>query len=280
MAPTEPGGLDELSRTLRDLRKTAGLSGAQAAERAGDGFSQAKISRIEKGNTVPVPGDVATLAEIYHAPPEIRRRLDTLAADVKAANRRVVLPRRANRAEFQARIGRIEASSEQIREFSPIIIPGLLQTAEYMRAIFTSSDTTPADTAGAVAARLERQSVLNEPGRRITILTTEGALGWAAGPPDLMIRQLEHIEVVTRKPAARVGIIPFGAPRAVFPVSSWTLYDERAVIPGILRTQVILHDPDVSPYVEQFATLEPLAVYDDEARALLRTVTDRYHNLR
>jgi len=46
-----------------------------------------------------------------------------------------------------------------------------------------------------------------------------------------MIRQLEHIEVVTRKPTARVGIIPFGAPRAVFPVSSWTLYDERSFIP-------------------------------------------------
>ena len=42
----------------------------------------------------------------------------------------------------------------------------------------------------------------------------------------------------------------------------------------------MLLDPDVSPYVEQFAALEPLAVYDDEARALLRTVTDRYHNLR
>lgn len=279
MTPTEPGGLDELSRTLRDLRKAAGLTGAQAAEQAGEGFSQAKISRIEKGNTVPVPGDVATLAEVYDTPLELRRRLEALATDVKAANRRVVLPRRANRAEFQARIGRIEASSEQIREFSPIIIPGLLQTAEYMRAIFTGSNTAPADTAGAVAARLERQSVLDEPGRRITILTTEGALGWAAGPPDLMIRQLEHIQVVTRKPAAHVGIIPFGAPRAVFPVSSWTLYDERAVIPGILRTQVILLDPDVSPYVEQFAALEPLAVYDDEARAILRTVTDRYRNL-
>jgi transcriptional regulator with XRE-family HTH domain len=279
MAPTGPAGLDELSRTLRDLRKAAGLTGVQAAQQAGDGFSQAKISRIEKGNTVPTPGDVAVLAEIYNAPPNIRRRLEALATDVKAAHRRVVLPRRANRAEFQARIGRIEASSEQIREFSPIIIPGLLQTAEYIRTIFTGSGTTPADDAAAVAARLGRQSVLDEPGRRITILTTEGALGWAAGPPDLMIRQLEHIEVVTRKPAIRVGIIPFGVQRAVFPVSNWTLYDERAVVPGILRTQVILLAPDVSPYVDQFAGLEPLAAYEDDARAILKTVTDRYRKL-
>ncbi|MGI8816504.1 MAG: helix-turn-helix domain-containing protein [Pseudonocardia sp.] len=277
MASTGPGGLDELSRTLRDLRKAAGLSGMRAAGLAG--FSQAKISRIEKGVNVPNAADVATLAEVYKTPPATRRHLAALAAEVKAANRRVVLARRANRSKFQAQIGRIESQSEQIREFSPIIIPGLLQTADYMRTIFTSGGTTPADAAGAIAARLERQIVLDEPGRRITIITTEGALGWAAGPASMMIRQLEHIEMVTWKPVVRVGIIPFGVPRTVFPVSNWHLYDERAVVPGILRTQVILLDPDVGPYVEQFAKLEPLAVFDGDARTILARAAGRYREL-
>jgi transcriptional regulator with XRE-family HTH domain len=275
MANTGPGGLNELSRTLKQLRQDAGLTGMQAAERTG--FSQAKISRIERENNVPNPADVAKLAEAYHAPTEIRQRLIELAEHVKATNRRVVLSR-ANRAEFQKRIADLNRDATEIREFSPVIIPGLLQTAEYMQAVFAAGGTTPADAGGSVRARLEGQNVLDEPGRRITILTTEGALGWAAGPPEMMVRQLEHIELVARKPVVRVGIIPFGTPRPVFPVSNWNLYDESAVVPGILRRQVVLIPPDVSPYVEQFAKLEPLAVFDDEASAILRQVADRYRS--
>lgn len=176
------------------------------------GFSQAKISRIEKGVNIPTPEDVEALAKTYRAASDTRRHLVSLAEDVKAANRRVVLSRRANRAEFQARIGRIEAVSEQLREFSPIIVPGLLQTVEYMRAIFTAGGISPSEVADAVARRLERQAVLGQPGRRITVITTEGALGWAADEPNMMLRQLEHIRVVAIKPGVRVGIIPCGVP--------------------------------------------------------------------
>jgi len=276
MADTGPGGLNELSHTLKQLRQDAGLTGTQAAEQAG--FSQPKISRIEKGTNFPSPADVAKLVKIYGAPPETRERLIELAEVVKATNRRVVLSR-ANRAGFQKRIRDLNHDAKQVREFSPIIIPGLLQTAEYMQAIFTAGGTSADDASKSVTARREGQNILDEPGRRITILTTEGALGWAAGPPDMMIRQLEHIELATRKPVVRVGIIPFGVPRAVFPVSNWNLYDESAVVPGILRRQVVLVPPDVSPYVEQFTKLEPLAVYDDEARAILTRVADRYRTL-
>lgn len=215
MAGTGPGSLDELSRTLRELRHAAGLSGMQAAERVG--FSQAKISRIEKGINVPTAEDVEALAKTYRAATDTRRHLVLLAEDVKAANRRVVLSR--------------------------------------------------------------RQAVLDEPGRRITVLTTEGALGWAAGEPKMMLRQLEHIEVVASKPNVQVGIIPFGVPRAVFPVSNYNVFDERAVVPGILRTQVVLVDSDVPPYVDQYVKLEQHAVFGDAANAILTQTSDRYRSM-
>jgi transcriptional regulator with XRE-family HTH domain len=171
MASTGSTGPDELSRTLRLLRSPAGERGltlAEAAKRTG--FSTAKISRIERGKNIPSPDDVIKFANAYRVTPDARERLATLANEVKAANRRVVLTRRANRPEFQGRMRRIEASSEQLREFSPIIVPGYLQTAEYMRAIFLGSGTTPEDAERAVANRLLRQAALDEPGRRITIL--------------------------------------------------------------------------------------------------------------
>jgi len=57
-----------------------------------------------------------------------------MARDVRAANRRVVLRREV--AGFQAQIGRIERQSALVRAFSPTAIDGLLQTADYVRAVF------------------------------------------------------------------------------------------------------------------------------------------------
>jgi transcriptional regulator with XRE-family HTH domain len=282
MARNGTGGLDELSRTLRELRRPPGqplrLTLGQAAEATG--FSISKINRIEHGKTVPAPADVVALARAYGAGTTTRSHLRMLAETVKASSRRVVLSR-ANREEFQRRLREIERASAVIREFSPIIIPGLLQTAEYMWEIaFSGSGGDRERAAAFVAERLGRQAILDEPGRLITILTTEGALGWAAGPGPMMARQLDNIAVVTSKPAVRVGIIPFGTPAATFPVSNWILYDERAAVPGILRTQTILNPPDVDPYVEQFEQLAPLAVFDDEAREILTAVADRYRAMR
>lgn len=278
MTSTGPGGLDELSRTLRELRLAAGLSGAAAGERAD--FSQPKISRIEKGVNVPSPADVETLARIYGATADQRRHLRALAEDVRSSYRRVVLPKRANRAKFQERIGRIERSSERIREFSPVIVAGLLQTGDYIRAIFESGGTTPEDAAAAVSARLERKTVLDEPGRRITILMTEGSLGWASVSPPMMVEQMEHIVDVSHKPSVSVGIVPFGVPRGVFPATSWSVYDERIVIPSIVQTQVVLEGSDVQPYVDLTEKVERYAVFGDEAREIVAQAADRYRRMR
>jgi transcriptional regulator with XRE-family HTH domain len=281
MTNANPGGLDELSRTLRQLRYAAGYSTlTEAAERVGESISYAKLRRIELGESVPAPVDVETIARAYRADAPVREHLVHLAEIVKATRRRIVLSRNPKRAEFQAQIGEIEESSEQIRSFSPIIVPGLLQTSEYMWAVWNTGGGSPEDGAKFVANRLGRQAVLDRPGRRITILTTEGALGWAAGTAPMMARQMEHVARISQeKPSVRIGIVPFGVPAGVFPVSNWDLFDERAVVPGILQTQVILRNTDVAPYVKQFEQLAPLVVYGDEARAILAKVADRYRSL-
>jgi hypothetical protein len=281
MTHANPGGLDELSRTLRQLRHAAGYPNnlTEAASQVA-GISYAKLRRIELGESIPTPADVETITRAFNAPTPVREHLVHLAEIAKASRRRVVLSRNPRRAEFQAQIGKIEQSSEQIRSFSPLIIPGLLQTSEYIRAVWNTGTGTAEEGAKFVANRLGRQAVLDEHARRITILTTEGALGWAAGPPALMARQIDHIaRVVQDKPHVRIGIIPFGVLAAVFPVSSWDLYDERAVIPGILSTQVILGGVDVTPYVKQFEQLAPLATFDDEAQAILTRTAARYKGM-
>lgn len=99
---------DELSATLRSLRKAAGLSGIEAGQAAG--LSQPKISRLETGKQVPTEAEVRALCRVYRAPARTRQQLLAIAHDLQEeeVSARVMLHRGAYR--MQERIGRIEAA--------------------------------------------------------------------------------------------------------------------------------------------------------------------------
>lgn len=268
-------GGDELSRTLRRLRQAATLSGVEAGKAAG--FSQAKISRLENGVNVPTPKDVATLAKVYRAPDDVRQRLVVLAEDMRAGFRRVVLNRGGS--EFQDRIARIEQASEHVRTFSPTVVPGLMQTADYARAIFSSGALSPAEIEAAVAGRLARQRLLRADGHRFTLLTTAGALGWCAGSPAVMAAQADHL-AAPQPPNVRVGVIPWGARATVFPMHTWDIYDRRGVIIGLVSATALLTNPqDVTAYDTMFRDLEEMAVFGDGARAVFERIAEQYRSM-
>jgi transcriptional regulator with XRE-family HTH domain len=276
-----PGGLtgrDALSELLRKLRREAGLSGKEAAQAAG--LTQSKVSRMERGRTVPSEDDVRLLAAIYRASARDLDRLAGMARDVKAENRRVVFNR--DLGGLQTQFARIEEQSALVRLYSPTVVPGLLQSPAYIRALFASGDDTPEDNEAGVAGRLAQQRILDDElnPRRFVILTTEGALGWAAGPPELMIEQTERILAATYRRNARVGIVPFGRRAHVFTQHGWALFDQRAVVVGTLTaTAVLTEEADVRAYVGLTDEIEKLAVYGDDARAVLNAVIDRYRTL-
>lgn len=96
----------------------------------------------------------------------------------------------------------------------------------------------------------------------------------------MMIEQLERIAARTYRLNVRVGIVPFGRPIEVFPLHSWDLFDQRAVIVGTTTATAVLTEPrDVAVYVELTDALERLAVYGAEAREILTRVADRYRSL-
>ncbi|WP_219416428.1 helix-turn-helix domain-containing protein [Pseudonocardia nigra] len=267
-------GGDELSRTLRKLRKDAELPSAEAARRAEIG--QATLSRYETGKFVPTPQTVAALATVYEAPAAMRRRLIAMATDLRAEHRRVVMHRGA--ANFQERVGRIEASSKHVGTFQPTVVPGLLQTEEYMRALF-GSGLTGDELDRAVANRLQRQTLLGEPGHEFTQIITAGALLWCAGGPEIMIGQIERLIEVTRLDGVRLGIVPPRTPATVFPLHGFDVYDERAVIVGtIAATALLTEPPDVAAHMKMLRKLEELAAFGAEARRVLTEVAEDYRH--
>ncbi|MGH3911974.1 MAG: helix-turn-helix domain-containing protein, partial [Pseudonocardiaceae bacterium] len=119
------GGRDELSRALRKLREAAQLSTRNAAELTG--FSAAKISRVERGINVPSENDVATLVRAYQASSEVGIHLTSIARDIQAEYRPVVMARgKGHPSAFQKRLARIEATTEHLTTFTPTVVPGLL----------------------------------------------------------------------------------------------------------------------------------------------------------
>lgn len=241
------------------------------------GFSQAKVSRIEGGINVPSVKDVAALSRIYDAPPHVRDRLVQLAEDMKAGARRVVLNRGG--IDFQRRLARIEEASEHIRSFTATVVPGLLQTEAYARAIFRTGDLTDQQIEEAVRGRMERQALLGTDDHRFTLLTTEGALYWCAGSPSVMAEQADRL-AAPQPSNVRLGVIPRDRPVNCFPMHNWDMYDHRGVNIGLVSSTALLTNRlDVDMYDEWFTKLEELAVWGREAQAVFRRVADEYRAL-
>jgi transcriptional regulator with XRE-family HTH domain len=263
---------DELSSTLRELRRAAGLTSVAAAAAAGIG--QAALSRYETGKFVPTPTRLEALLATYQAPPAVGDRLRKMVRDLRAENRRVVVHRK-NAPAFQRRIRDIEASSTHVTTFQPAVVPGILQTEAYMRVLATGVDPKIAE--GVIAARLERQRLLGKPGHRWTQILTAGALLWCAGSAATMIEQIDRIIEVSRLDGVRVGVIPARRPVSVFPLHGFDLYDERAVIVGTVATTAIITEPaDVRLHIDILESLSQVADFGEAARGTLAELRDGY----
>lgn len=268
---------DRLSATLRQLRKRAGLSGVEAARRAG--LSQASISRFETGKRVPAEADIDNLCDIYGASTDTRRELLTIARELQAgsSSTRAVLHRHGA-ASVQARIGRIEDASAQVRSFNPAIVIGLLQTYDYTRALL-SGRFSGRELDAMVAARLARQRILDTD-RHFHFVMTEGALRWHVGSPQIMIGQIEHLVELAELPNVRLGIVPSTRPvnRAV--LHGFQIYDARAVM---LSTEtsvaLITDDRDVADFEARFDIYAGFADYGDAARTVFKRIADDYRDM-
>jgi len=264
---------------LRALRKAAGLTGVEAGRRAG--ISQAKLSKLERGLQLPNPDDVRTLCNVYGATDDTQSELARLAETVQATviePARVVLSRGSP--EYQARIRRLEASASLLRSYQPVMVIGLLQTADYARLVFTGGGVTGPEVDQAVVARLERQAQLRGGVTRASLIQTEGALRWQAGNPQVMAAQVTAIMEATELTNVDIGIIPWTRPVAVFPMHGFHLYDDEVVIIGTESGPATITDArDVADYEALFGRLHDLADYGPDARTVLGRIRDDYRSL-
>lgn len=264
---------EAVAAALRRLRAQAGLSTYELAARLG--WSQSKVSKMERGQTAADPDDVATWARVAGADSNTIADLVTRAE--AAANQmgtwQAVLGQGA--ATRQRELAQINAESTRHREFDPHLIGGLLQTPPYALRVFELADVSgQGKVAEAVAARMNRQAILYDPARSFEFVITEGALRFRIGPREVMHGQAEKIISVMQLPNVSVSAIPFTATPAALFASGFVIYDLSdgpMVLLELLGREIRLRARwDVGLYEATFARLCDSAVTGRAAENLIR----------
>ncbi|GAA1216072.1 helix-turn-helix transcriptional regulator [Kitasatospora nipponensis] len=106
----------------------------------------------------------------------------------------------------------LEEAATEIRSFEIQLVPGLLQTQDYARAVFAAGRPDPAACEELVAARLERQHILGgADAPELWVVLDELVLRRHVGGPDVMRAQLEHLIAAATIPRTVVQVVPFSA---------------------------------------------------------------------
>jgi transcriptional regulator with XRE-family HTH domain len=260
----------DLGQRLRSLRRAAGLTGPALAARTG--ISQPKISKLETGRVVPSVEDVQALADALEVSDDVTAALVEQATGLAGQLRAWRALRRQHLAAHQDRARELESASTSITVFQNAIVPSLLQVAEYARQVFIRTGIADdEDLANAVAARLNRQTVLFTGAKRFAFLLSEAALRSRICAPGVMRAQYDRLISISGLQDVRIGLVPFEAELPLLPLNNFSIFDEEAVQVETISGEVIMRGArDVQTYAEAAARLEQVAVSGADAVALLR----------
>ena len=269
----------QLGGELRRLREQAGLSGRDLAGRMG--ISQSKVSRIESGAAVPTVPEVASWVAETKAPATAAKGLRIL---MDAAYTEVHPWDDALRehGHLQDAIQELENSSGAKLVYEPSVVPGLLQTAEYARRVFSLFQPPYAerDIPAVVAGRLDRQTALFDPGRQFGFLITEAALRFRPGPAAMMAAQLDRIATLATLENVDIGLIPSGVLATTHVPNGFSIFESADGGPDALVLIETAHAGltvgavgHVAVYRKQWSLLSQMAITGGEARALLAAIT-------
>jgi transcriptional regulator with XRE-family HTH domain len=265
---TQSGGLAE---RLYRLRKAAGLSQGALASQLG--WDRTKVSKVETARQRPSADDIRAWATGTGQPDTAAELLDLLA-DVEAEHRTWRSQLRGGAAPVQDDQDRRLRAAKRMRAVSPLVIPGLLQTAGYARAIMTQVAETwgAGDADAAVEARMRRQEALYDRSRAFEFVTTEAALRMAPCPPQVMLGQLDRLMSLDLDNVT-LGIIPIGVQLPVVPQNSFMLLDDVAVAEH-QGGEDILGEQDSAVYARVFGLLMGVALTGGAARRLISAAAE------
>jgi transcriptional regulator with XRE-family HTH domain len=268
-----------LGAELADLRAQAGMTLREVADRLG--WSAPTLCRIENGTRDTTTEEVAALLVIYKITGARNDRLVELARTIDQPGwwetSASGLP-----GQLTA-LCAFEAEATKITDVSMILVPGLLQTADYARAVMEATGVPDGSTESMVAVRLGRQAILS---RRLPpalhVILDEAVLRRPMGGPAVMAAQIRYLIGQAARPNITVQVLR-QAEHQGLDGSYFLLEFSPPAKPFVhlehLRSSLFLDEPDdVSAFQAVTATLAHTALDPASTRDVLARFARRYED--
>jgi transcriptional regulator with XRE-family HTH domain len=260
---------------LQRRRETTGMSREEVARQLE--WSTSTLFRIETGRSRPQPGNVRTLLELYGVTGPERNGLIQLARDARQPgwwhSFRDVLPN-----PYEVYIG-LEAGAASLRNFEPIVIPGLLQTEDYAREIFRNGpmELDPDGIERLAQVRLARQEILNRDDRpRLWAVIDEAVIHRVVGGASVMRGQLRHLVDSAQQGKITIQVMPYRAGAHAGTTGPFVILGfEEPTDPTVVYVETLAGDiyleerTDVSRYTLAFDRLRAASLHPDDSVQLI-----------
>ncbi|MEU4891654.1 helix-turn-helix transcriptional regulator [Streptomyces sp. NPDC044780] len=265
----------ELGAALRALRLASGREAKSVARSAV--MSTSKLSKIETGKVAPSVVDVEGILVALGVSDEVKTEyLDAVrAAATETTAWRLVRRLGVHKAQQQTRA--LEARMRLLQLFQPALVPGLLQTPEYIRAVLARHDLSEDTLTRTITARLERQQVLYDDTKSLNFVITENVLRWRIVSPSRMAEQMDRLISLSRLPHIDVRVVPFSAEQRDIANHAFVIRDARVVTVETVHAELVVTDPrDVAQYVNKFEGFSSVALLGDDMRGMIESVRDDF----
>ncbi|HZC42179.1 MAG TPA: helix-turn-helix transcriptional regulator [Streptosporangiaceae bacterium] len=270
-----------LAAELRRLRHEAGLSLEDVASTLA--WQVSKLSRIENRQIAIVTADLRKLLDLYKVT-EHAYRSELLELARRATERgwwqsftSDVVPR-----SLGTLIG-LETEARTIRSYEPELVPGLLQTEAYARAVMRAwqPGLTAAEIDRRVEVRLGRQEVLTRadpPPPQVNVILNEAVLRRPAGGNEVMREQIQYL-AKERDPAnVTVQILSFSAgahPAMVGPFQMLAFFDPGDLgmvnVENVMGALTLERPEEIRRYDEIWGILQAKALSPEDSRVMMRS---------
>jgi transcriptional regulator with XRE-family HTH domain len=272
----------ELGARLRALRLERALTVERVAELLL--CSPSKVSRMETGQRGATLRDVRDLCRIYEV------------TDASRAEHLMQLVREGKQQawwqsydlDVYATYVGLEQAATTLSYYQSTIVPGLLQTAEYARAMHRGSMPAEFSQERAdelVEVRIRRQQVLTrDPALQLLAVLDEAVLHRSVGGPTVMAAQLQHLITTANLPNVTLQLIPYSAGAHPAMENMFNIIEFGDVAPrvvyveGLMGWLFIEREHDVARYDEVFKYLSNIALDPQETIELIAEVGVRHNN--
>ncbi|QBI55254.1 helix-turn-helix domain-containing protein [Streptomonospora litoralis] len=267
-----------LGAELKELRLQSGLTTREAGDRAG--WSHTMISRIEIGKRGVTTEEIATLLAIYQVKGDDRDRLIELAREAHRPgwweSSESSLP-----SQLAALIS-FESQATAITDVALILVPGLLQTSGYTRAVMAATGIEKNVAETRVAARLGRQAILKgEDGPSLQAFIDEAVLRRPLGGGEVMTNQLDHLVESSKDPRVCIRVLPQTSAGHIALNGPFTVLEFKKAQPLVhlehRRSSLFLDEPrDIDAFRADVATLTETALDPAESVDLMTEIAQNY----